>query len=151
MAKRKLSLATVITLTIVGLLLTLTTYGAVSVSTTLSSTGSITTSANIGVYSDSACTTPMTSIDWGTTSPGSSITRTIYVKNTGSGVSLTLSMTTSNWNPVSANGPITISWNKEGTVLTPGQSTAAVITLSVSSSITGITTFGVQILVTGAA
>jgi hypothetical protein len=151
MVKRKLSMASVIALTIVGLVLTLTTYGAVSVSTTLTSSGSITTSANIGVYSDSACQTALSTIDWGSTSPGSSITRTVYVKNTGSGLSLTLSMTTSNWSPVNANGPITINWNKEGTVLTPGQSVAAVITLSVASSITGITNFGVQILVSGAA
>jgi hypothetical protein len=151
MAKKRFSMATVIALTIVGLVLTLTTYGAVTVSTTLSSSGSITTSANIGVYADSACTTSLTTIDWGTTSPGSSITRTVYVKNTGTGLSLTLSMTTSNWSPSGANGPITLTWNKESTVLAPGVSVAAVLTLSVSSGITGITSFSVQILVSGTA
>jgi hypothetical protein len=151
MAKKRFPMATVVALTIVGLVLTLTAYGAVTVSTTLSSSGSITTSANIGLYSDSACTTSLTTIDWGTTSPGSSITRTVYVKNTGTGVSLTLGMTTGNWSPSGANGPITLTWNREGTVLTPGQSVAAVLTLSVSSGITGITSFSVQILISGSA
>jgi hypothetical protein len=151
MTKKKAPITTIIALIITGLVLTLTTYGAISVSTTLSSSGSITTTANIGVYTDSACTTALTSIDWGTTSPGSSIARTVYVKNTGSGVSLTLSMTTSSWSPAGANGPITLSWNKESTVLTPGQSVAAVITCSISSSITGITSFSVQILISGSA
>lgn len=149
MAKRKLSMTTVIALIVAGLVLTITTYGAISVSKTLSSSGSISTSANISIYSDSACTISVTSIDWGALAPGGTVNRTVYVKNTGSGVSLTLNMTTSNWNPTSANGPITLTWNKEGTKLTPGISTVAVLTLSVSSSIIGITNFSVQILISG--
>jgi len=151
MAKRKFPMATVIALAIAGLVLSLTTYGAISVSKTLSSSGSIETSADIGVYSDSACTVPITTIDWGAISPGSTVTRTVYVKNTGSGVSLTLGMTTGNWNPPSASGPISVTWNKEDTSLAPGLSTSAVIALSVSSSITGITSFSVQIYVSGTA
>ncbi|MCW4003142.1 MAG: hypothetical protein NWE95_04425 [Candidatus Bathyarchaeota archaeon] len=143
--------ATIVALVLVAIALTLTTYGAITVSKNLSSTGSINVTPNLGVYSDSGCTTTLSAIDWGTISPGSNITRTIYVKNTGTGTSLTLSMTTSNWNPTSANGPITITWNKEGTILTPGQSTAAVITLTTSQSISGITSFSVQISITGTA
>ncbi len=156
MAQRKFSRVTIIAIALVGLALTMTAYGAISVSTSINSSGSIATSSGIsvsspamGVYSDNACTVPMTTIDWGSVSPGGTVTRTVYVKNTG-GVSLTLSMATSNWNPTSANGPLTITWNKSGTTLTSGQSTAATITLSVSSSITGITSFSVQILISGA-
>ena len=38
---------------------------------------------NVGVYSDAACTLELTSIDWGSVYPGGSVSRTIYVKNTG--------------------------------------------------------------------
>ena len=51
---------------------------------------------NVGVYSDSACTLNLTSIDWGNVYPGGSVPRTIYVKNTGN-APITLSMTTALW------------------------------------------------------
>jgi hypothetical protein len=38
---------------------------------------------NVGVYSDAACTLNLTSIDWGNVYPRGSVSRTIYVKNTG--------------------------------------------------------------------
>lgn len=102
----------------------------------------------VGVYSDSACTLNLTSISWGTVSPGAGVDRTVYVKNTGN-APITLSMATSGWSPAAANGPITVSWDREGTVLNVGQSTAATITLSTSAGISGITDFSVTIIVTG--
>jgi len=149
MAQRKFSRVTIIALALTGLALTLTTFGAINVSLNLPSSGSIATTSGIEVYSDSDCTVPLTTIDWGSSTPGGTVTRTVYVKNTGSGVSLTLNLSTSNWNPTSANGPLTITWDRDGTILTPGQSTASTITLTASSSITGITTFSVQILISG--
>jgi hypothetical protein len=65
------------------------------------------------------------------------------------GTSLSLSMATSSWTPASANGPVTITWNQAGTRLAPGQSTAAVITLSISPTIADVTSFNVQITITG--
>jgi hypothetical protein len=147
--KINLKLAAVLALTIIAMATTYTTYAAVTVSQTIPSGGSIAVSPNIGVYSDSTCQTNLTTIDWGTITPGGIITRTIYVKNTGTGTSLSLSMTTSNWNPTTANGPITITWNQIGTILTPGQSVAAVITLTASSTIANITNFAVQITIVG--
>ena len=145
---KKLTLS-LVALTLTAVLLASTTYAAITTSKTLNSSGSITVSANLGVYSDSACTTSLSSFSWGSLTPGASKTQTVYIKNTGSGVSLTLNMTTSNWSPSGANGPITVSWNKEGTTLSPGQSTQATITLTVSSSIVDITEFSVQIAIKG--
>jgi hypothetical protein len=147
MAMRKISTGAIIAIVMLGLVLTLTTAGLLSMSQSLSSSGSITT-VNVGVYSDSACTLPLTSISWGTISPNSTVTRTIYVKNTGN-TQITLSMTTNGWSPTSANGPITLTWNREGTTLSAGASVAATLTLTVSSSISGITTFSVNIVITG--
>ncbi len=149
-AKRKLSIATaVIALVIIGIALTLTTFAAITTSTNMSSTGTVSTSAGLGVYSNSQCTTSLSSINWGTLTPGGTTTQTIYVKNTGTGLSLTLNLTTSNWSPTSANGPITITWNQQGTDLQPGASVAAILTLTVSSSISDITSFSVQISISG--
>jgi hypothetical protein len=149
MAKKQLSLTTgaIIATAIIGMLLTLTTAGLLSVNQSIPSSGTVTT-INVGVYSDNACTQTLTSIDWGTISPGTTVTRTIYVKNTGN-TQVTLSMTTNSWSPASANGPLTLTWNREGTALNPGISTAATLTLTVSSSVSGITTFSVNIVITG--
>jgi hypothetical protein len=133
------------------LTLILTAYAAVNVTTTITSSGTITSSMNIGLYENSACTVPLTNIDWGTLTPGTSVAKIVYIKNTQSTSALTLSMAPTNWNPTTANGPLSLAWNKQGVVLSQGQSTAATITLDVSSSTTSITSFSVQIAITGTA
>jgi hypothetical protein len=149
MPKIQLSItATVIALVIISLALTFTTFAALNSTQSISSTGVVTTSAKLGVYSNFACTTNLTSINWGTLNPGGSTTQIVYIKNIGSGLSLHLNMTTSDWS-VGANGPITLTWNREGTVLAPGQSTTATLTLAVSSSIDAVTDFNVQINING--
>ena len=84
----------------------------------------------------------------GSISPGGSAAIAVYVKNTGTTL-ITLSMTKANWNPAGANGPITVTWNREGATLTANQVTAATLTLSVSSSISGIPTFSFDVIITG--
>jgi hypothetical protein len=91
----------------------------------------------------------MSSVNWGTLTAGQTSNQTIFIKNISSG-QLTLNMTTTDWSPESANGPITLTWNQEGTILLPGQSTAAILTLTVSASEVGITSFSFQIQITGA-
>jgi len=93
---------------------------------------------NVGVYSDAGCTLNLTSIDWGNVYPGGSVPRTIYVKNTGN-APITLSMTTTAWNPTIAAGQINVAWDKENTVLNAGQSASATLTLSVSQNVSGVT------------
>jgi hypothetical protein len=145
--KKNIAIGAAVTIFVAGLLATLFASGALVSSKTVPSSGIIAT-ANLGVYSDSACTQSLTSIDWGTISPGGSATRTIYVKNLGT-AEVTLSLTKTNWNPASANGPITLTWNRGGTVLTASQVATATLTLGVSSSISGITAFSVNIVITG--
>jgi hypothetical protein len=146
MSVPKIPLA-IIALIMIAIALTATTYGAISINKNISTNGSIITSPNIGIYSDSSCTTNLSSIDWGPITPGTNVTKTVYVKNTGVGTSLTLAMSTSNWNPTSANGPITVTWDKQNLRLSPGQSATAVITLVASSAITDVDNFSVQILI----
>ena len=129
----------------------MTTYSAVSVSANLNSSGSIsitTSSPNIGVFSDGACTTAASSVNWGSLAAGGVAAQTVYVKNTGTG-SMALSLATSNWNPSTASTYITVSWNQQGVLLSPGQSVAAIITLTVSPNITGISTFSDTMTISG--
>ena len=144
---RKLSPRLILVIAAIVVLLSLTTAGLLTVTQTISSSGTI-TALNVGVYSDSACTQSLTSISWGQIAPGDSATKTIYIKNTGN-APITLSMSTDNWSPSGANGPITITWDKSGASLNVGQSTSAVLTLAVSSSISGITSFSVNIEIIG--
>ena len=147
MAFQRISTGVIIIITAAALFLAVTTAGLLTVNQTLPSSGTV-TAVNVGVYSNGGCTQNLTSINWGTISPNSSKTMTIYVKNTGN-TPITLSMTKVNWNPASANGPITITWDRESTTLTAGQVSTATLTLSVSPSISGITNFDVDIVITG--
>jgi hypothetical protein len=147
MKSTKISLGATLAIVSTALFLTVCTTGLLTANQAVNSTGTI-TAVNVGVYSNSACTQNLTSINWGTISPGDSVTRTIYVKNTGN-TRITLAMTKTNWNPSTANGPITVAWNAENQSLDPGNVATATLTLSVSSSISGITNFSVDIVITG--
>ena len=138
-----------VALAIMAIALTLITFSVVTTSQTVSSVGTVSTSANLGVYSNSACTIPLSSINWGTLTAGGTTAQAIYIKNTSIDLSLTLSMTTSSWSPASANGPITITWNQQNTDLQPGASVEAILTLTVSSSISNVTGFSVNINIGG--
>ena len=147
MAIPKLSGGAIIALAATAIFLTMTTAGLLSINQSVSSSGVI-SSVDLGVYQEWACTNNLTSVAWGTLSPGDTATRTIYVKNIGT-APITLTMTTTNWNPTNANGPITLTWDRENTILDAGSVIAATLTLSVSPSISGITTFNMDVVITG--
>ena len=147
MNPRRISIGALVALTATGLFLTLVTTGLLMSSQTVPSSGTI-SAVNVGVYSDSGCTLNLTSISWGSMSPGNSTTRTIYVKNTGS-LPVTLTMTTSGWTPASASTYLSLAWNRENYVLAVGSSIAATLTLTASSSAGNITSYSFNIVITG--
>jgi hypothetical protein len=147
MAAQKVSTIFILAITLAGMILTVTAASVISVSEALPMRGAI-SAINVGLYSDSQCSQKLTSVDWGTLSPGETLTKTIYIKNICNSP-LTLRMTKTNWDPPEADGPISITWNKEGTTIYSGQTQQAVITLSVSSTINNITSFDVQVVITG--
>jgi hypothetical protein len=144
MAMRRTTMGMVLALAVMGTVVAA--LGALVATRTFTNTGSI-IAVGVGVYSDSSCTTALSTIDWGTLNPGASTTRTAYIRNEGT-VPLTLSMATSAWNPTSASTYITLTWNVSST-LPAGSVFQAVLTLSVSSSITGVTSFSFTITITG--
>jgi hypothetical protein len=143
----KLSLGATIAIAVTGLFLTMLTAGALVSSQTVPTGGTI-TAVNVGVYTNSACTSNCTSIDWGTLSPGGSTTKTIFVKNTGT-IPVTLSMATANWSPTNANNYLTLTWNRANYALAAGSSVSATLTLTASGSAGSITNFSFDIVITG--
>ena len=113
----------------------------------LSSSGSV-KAINVEVYWTVECTQVVTSIDWGNPEPGDSLNRTIYVKNTGS-APMTLSMSCSGWSPVEAENYLTLYWDKEGAQVDANVIVQAVLTLSVSESVSGFTDFSFNIVIEG--
>jgi hypothetical protein len=144
---QKISTGVIITLAAIGIFLSLVTAGLIATQTVPSN--GIVSAVNVGVYSDIACTQNLTSIPWGTLYPGNSTTRTIYVKNTGT-LPVTLTMTNGSWVPATANTVLTLTWNRQNTVLNAGQSINATLTLSVASSTGSLTDFSFNIIITGA-
>lgn len=108
----------------------------------------LTATASLKVYRDYRCTQRIYSISWGDLEPGDSITKTVYVKNTGS-VALTLHLYKTNWSPTTANESVTITWNRENTLLYPYRVTTARLTLTVSQDIQENTTFRVNLVIRG--
>lgn len=121
--------------------------GILTSSKTISSSGTV-KAINVGVYWDSACTNATSTINWGSIEPNTTVTTTVYVKNTGN-TQMTLNMTYSGWSPSNAASYMTLSWNQEGVVVAPNAVVTAVLTLQVSSSITGISSFSFNVAITG--
>ena len=140
----RVSLAFVIGALLIGLFGT--TLSLVQTSRTVSSSGTV-KGIGVGIYWDYACTSRVSSIDWGFLEPGSNKIVTIYVRNEGNGVA-TLSETAQNWNPSTALNYMTLNWNYAGQTLGVSQVLQLKLTLTVSSTISGITSFSFDITLT---
>jgi hypothetical protein len=103
---------------------------------------------NVGVFQDSACTQSLSTLNWGKLRPGSSANRTIYVKNTGN-AAVTLNMTITSWNPSAAASYVTLTWNRQGTTLSQGNSVSALLVLSISANVNGFTDFTCTTIISG--
>ena len=147
MAFQKLGSRAIIAIVAAGIFLTVTAFAALSANQTIPLDGTI-TAVNLGVYSDSACTQNCTSLSAGTLNPGDSFTKTVYIKNTGN-VPETLTMTVNNWNPTSASSYLTLTWNRQSTILNAGQSIDATLTLTAASNTGNLTSFSCSITITG--
>ena len=114
---------------------------------TLDSTGTI-RAINIEVYSDLACTQPVSSLDWSIPEPGDTVNRVVYLKNIGN-ADMTMNMYVSNWTPVGVDTYLSLSWDQENTVMIPDEVLLSTISLSVDNGITGVTDFSYQITLQG--
>jgi hypothetical protein len=103
---------------------------------------------NLSVYQDSACTQPLSGVNWGTLKPGTAANRTIYVKNTGN-AAVSLNMTVTAWSPSVASSYITLTWDKQGSQVSPGNKVQALLVLSVSAGVNGFTDFNCTTIISG--
>jgi hypothetical protein len=145
LARRKIivgaAFAIAATLTMAGVLAFITS------TRTIPSSGTI-RGINLSIYWDDTFLNETTSIGWGSLDKGTSVNRTIYVRNTGT-VPMTLSMTVGNWSPSGANSYLTVAWDQEGNNVTANSYVPAQLMLSVSPSFTNGTAFSVDITITG--
>ncbi len=151
-------------LAVVAIILTAVTAALLSTQTQFPATGTIestpspaptdvpqpVTSINVDIYTDAAATTPLSSLSWGTLSPGATVTRTIYIKNSGN-TAETLNMTATQWTPAAASSVLTLTWNKETTTLAAGAVVPATLTLQVAAEPGSVTSFSMNIVITGTA
>ena len=102
----------------------------------------------VGVYWDSYCADRVFSIDWGALTPGSAKNIVVYMRNEIEEPTY-LIMSTTNWTPSEAPRYITLRWDYTGQRINPGGILQITLTLSVSRSIKGISSFSFDIVITG--
>lgn len=100
----------------------------------------------VGVYWDSACSSAVSWVEWGTVEPGSKKNVTIYVRNEGNDAVI-LSIFADNWNPSNASNYMTLSWDYAGQTIDPQKVVQTTLTLSTSSGVEGITGFSFDIII----
>lgn len=120
-------------------------FALFTIQKTIPGSGSI-KGVGVGLYWDQQCTNATSAIEFGLLEPGSSKVFTLYLKNEGN-ADLTLAMTSENWVPTEAGNYMTLTWNREGQQISPGQVISCVITLSVSPDMEGISIFGLDIVI----
>lgn len=116
-------------------------------SSTFSSVGVMKT-VGIGAYWDSGLTNRVSSVDWGLLERGTQKTVTVFMRNEGNSP-ITLSLSTSNWNPTAASSYLALTWNYNGQTINLGASVQVTLTLTVSASIAGINSFSFDIIALG--
>jgi hypothetical protein len=144
---QKFSKIGIIALAIAAIALIATTAAILTSNQTVPLNGTI-NAVNLAIYSDSACTQTVSTLNVGTLNPGANATQTLYVKNTGN-IAETLTISTANWNPTNANTSLTLSWNRQNYVLPAGQNIQATLTLTAAANTGSLTNFNCDVTLTG--
>jgi len=113
-----------------------------------SPTASGTSSVNIGVFSNSACTSAESSISWGQLKPGGTSSVTVYVLNEGS-QPVTLSLSLTNLSPSTLSSDITLTWNYAGQTLAASSSLEVTLSLALSASVSNTNNFTFNVVISG--
>jgi hypothetical protein len=117
-------------------------------SPTPSPSPSANSAVQLGVFSNSACTTGESSISWGQLTPGETSTITLYVLNEGT-QPVTLSLSLTNLSPTSLSSYLSLTWNYGGQTLKPSASLAVTLSLAVSATASGTSNFSFNTVITG--
>jgi len=98
------------------------------------------------IFWDNACTNKVTSVTWGTITPGTSVRKYVYLRNDGT-VTGILSMRYGNWTPATAASYLAFAWNCSNYALSRSALVCAELTLVVQPNITGVMDFSFTILI----
>jgi len=121
--------------------------GSIFGKVTLPALGTI-RAVGVGVYWNSGCSNIVTSVDWGVVEPGATKHVQVYIKNEGS-EPVTLALATESWSPAAAASYLTLTWDYDGSVILAEGVEEVTLTLTVSDTIEGITSFSFDIIITG--
>ena len=102
----------------------------------------------IDIYSNQACTSTLTNVEWGEIEAGSHSNSVIYVKNNGD-VSVIISLTSENWSSSVASNNMVLSWDYDGTPLMSDEVRQITLTLSVDPDCPELSSFGFDIVLIG--
>ena len=102
----------------------------------------------IDVYSNQACTSSLTNVDWGEIEVGGDSNSVIYVKNNGD-VYVVISIDSENWSSSTASNNMELSWDYNGIPIGPGEVRQITLTLSVDTDCPELSNFGFDIVVIG--
>lgn len=116
-------------------------------SSTISSVGTF-KAIGIGVYWDEASTRSVDALDWGFLAADTQKSFTVYINNEGA-LPMTLSMSTSNWNPPIASNYLTLTWDYNGQTVNAGTTIPVTITLTVGGNVDGVDIFNFDIIAEG--
>jgi len=122
-------------------------YGLLATTISFGTTGII-KSPNIEIYCERECMIEVSSIDWGLLEAGDSVSRTLYINNTGN-IELSLHLSIEDWTPTEAESYIYISWNCAGKPIQPSEIMAATLTLTTLENVNNVTSFGFSIRIIG--
>jgi hypothetical protein len=149
METQKFNMATILAIALTGIVVSALAAGLLTDYQRIPNQGQV-KAVGVGVYWNEACTDNVTIIDWGLLGPGDTATKEVWIKNIGN-TPIMLNMTTENWNDPEARNYITLTWDCERKVLNATRTVKAVLTLSISSTITetDIVEFSFYIKITG--
>jgi hypothetical protein len=139
---------TIILAVVAGSIILVALVSAVIVSSSdANKTGSSKTAA-FSIYWDQSCTNRTHTINWGTMEPNATKSFTVYIKNTGT-IPERLNMRTSHWNPTTSQKYVTLTWDRENSILNRASNITATFTLRMSSDVANLAMFSFVITITG--
>ena len=104
----------------------------------------------IDVFADGGCSQPISSVKWGSVEAGGSVSRGVYVRNSGD-YGVVLSLAASNWSPEVAEGYMSLSWDYGGGELGSGAVVRVNLKLSVDAGVSGVSSFSFDVVIVGSA
>ena len=114
----------------------------------VSNVSAVETSSSLGAYWDVDCRASVSSIDWGTMTPGQTKNVTFYIRNEGS-TTILLSGIAKNLNPITAEGYIRFVFGSNDQKVQAGEVKKVTCSLTISPKITNITNFSFDVLLQG--